>query len=485
VLSGEESVPKGGVSVTDVADEPVQGIAPLTREDLLKRGAAAAFAVTAFGGLSDKAFGFYGPLKYANKQLSGDLRILQWIHFVPDYDKWLDNTYIKQWGEANDVDVKVDHINNAQLFSTASSEVASGEGHDLFQFLAPPSSFQKQVLPMDDLVQEVSKKLGPMTRVAKRSTYNPKTKHFFGFPDNYVPDPIQYRGSLWNQIDTPVRTWENIRQGAPKLKALGHPVGLGMSNELDSNMLLFAILYCYGGFIQNEANQIVFGQGSNRKGAIQALQLMRDIYTNGMSDEVFAWTASSNNQAFLAGRLSLAENAISIARSAEDSGNTALSDDTWLAPIPAGPHMRMGNEHVMGVFVIWKFAKNKAAAQKYLVDQQLGYRNHFVQSKFYNFPAWTGAVRGGFKTIRKMAAADTHKPKGKYTVLTTIAEKYTTNLGYPGFSNAAMDEIFNRYLVPQMFAQVAQGKLSPADAVTSYDKQFKAIRRKWVDQGLV
>src|SRR4029453_2315808 len=146
--------------------------------------------------------------------------------------------------------VKVDHINNAQLFSTASSEVASGEGHDLFQFLAPPSSFQKQVLPMDDLVQEGSKKLGPMTRVAKRRTYNPKTKHFFGFPDNYVPDPIQSRGSLWNQIDTPVRTWENIRQGAPKLKALGHPVGLGMSNELDSNMLLFAILYCYGGVMQ-------------------------------------------------------------------------------------------------------------------------------------------------------------------------------------------------------------------------------------------
>ena len=44
---------------------------------------------------------------------------------------------------------------------------------------------------------------------------------------------------------------------------------------------------------------------------------MRDIYRNGMSDEVFAWTAASNNQAFLAGRLSVALNAISIARSAE------------------------------------------------------------------------------------------------------------------------------------------------------------------------
>ena len=67
---------------------------------------------------------------------------------------------------------------------------------------------------------------------------------------------------------------------------------------------------------------------------------MRDIYKNGMSDEVFAWTAASNNQAFLAGRLSMALNAISIARSAENSGNQALSDDTWLARSRAGPCTR-------------------------------------------------------------------------------------------------------------------------------------------------
>jgi multiple sugar transport system substrate-binding protein len=93
-----------------------------------------------------------------------------------------------------------------------------------------------------------------------------------------------------------------------------------MSNEIDSNMLLTSLLYCYGGFIQNEENRIVIGQGANRKGAIQALQVMRDLYRNGMSDEVFAWTAASNNQAFLAGRLSVALNAISIVRSAGGLG---------------------------------------------------------------------------------------------------------------------------------------------------------------------
>src|ERR671934_114985 len=239
----------------------------LTRGDLLRRGAAGAFAVGMFGGLAERSFGFAGPLKYKGRDLKGDLKILQWAHFVPDYDKWFDSTYTKQWGQKNDVNVTVDHINNALLPSAAASEVAAQSGHDLVQFLFPPSALEKQVIPVNDLVQEVTRK-----------------------------------------------------DGKPNI---------------------------------------------NNKGTIEALKVMRDIFQNGESDEVFAWTAASNNQGFLAGRLSITLNAISIARSAEASGNTALSDDTWIAPIPAGPVRRLGNEHVMPIYFIWKFAKNKAAAQKY------------------------------------------------------------------------------------------------------------------------
>jgi multiple sugar transport system substrate-binding protein len=471
--------------VTDVADDVAGARSALTRGDLLKRGTAATFAIGMFGGLSDKALGVYGPLRYAHKQLSGELKIMTWAHFVPDYDTWFDGTYIKQWGAENDVEVKVDHINNALLYTNGTAEIAAQSGHDLHWFLSPPASLQKQAIPVTDLVQEVSKKAGRMSRVARKGTYNPRTKQFFAFPESYAPDPVQYRRSFLQEVGGSLRTWEDLRKAAPKLKAIGHPVGLGMSNEIDSNMLLTSLLYCYGGFIQNEENRVVIGQGSNRRGAIQALEVMRDIYRNGMSDEVFAWTAASNNQAFVAGRLSVALNAISIVRTAEGSGNTALSDDTWLASIPRGPVMRLGNEHVLGAYVIWKFAKNKEAAQKFLVDQQLSYREHFVRSKYYNFPPWTGAIKGGFKEIRKLTAQDPHKPRGKYTILTTIAEKYTTNPGHPGNTTPVMDEIFNTFLIPQMFAEVAQGKSSPSAAVSAFARKAQDIYRKWSNQKLV
>src|SRR2546429_686765 len=93
---------------------------------------------------------------------------------------------------------------------------------------------------------------GKMTDIAYKSTYNPKTKKYFGFADNYVPDPIHYRKSFWFNVGVAPNTWENVRKAAADLKKAGHPVGLGMSNELDSNMFLMALLYCYGSALQTE-----------------------------------------------------------------------------------------------------------------------------------------------------------------------------------------------------------------------------------------
>ena len=71
---------------------------------------------------------------------------------------------------------------------------------------------------------------------------------------------------------------------------------------------------------------------------------------------------------------------------------------------------------------------------------------------------------------RRRRARPGAKPPGKYKVLAEIAEKYTLNVGYPGNTNAAIDEIFNKFLIPQMFAEVAQDKRTPEDAARIYDR---------------
>jgi multiple sugar transport system substrate-binding protein len=443
----------------------------VSRRELLRR-AGLGTAVLLYSGAAPKT-SVAGVPRFRHKELAKTLRIIQWRHFVPAYDTWFDNTYTKVWGRKNDTEVIVDHINLTDLPARAASEVAARSGHDIFQHLSPPAAFEDQVINLRDVVQDVTKKLGPMKGLARRSTYNPKTKKWFGMADNYVPDPVHYRRDWWGEVGVRPTTWENVLRGAARLKADGHPVGIGMSNELDSNMALIALMQCFGAYIQNKDAQVTL----NTKQTRDAVSFMAELYRRGMTSDVFAWVPASNNNAFLAGRISLAFNAISILRTAEGQ-NPALAQNTAILPIPKGPRQALGLEHVMGVHTIWKFAQEKALAKKYIRDQQLQYIGHFLNSKFYNFPAWPRAV----PNIKKKLQRD---PSGKYTVLDKISRTATTNVGFPGYSNAAIDEVFNTWLIPQMFAQVAQGNKSAADSVRDTTTEVRRIFRKWRGRGKI
>jgi multiple sugar transport system substrate-binding protein len=447
----------------------------LSRRDLLKKAGVGAAAVGISG--ASAPFSFAGPLRFKGRELSGNLSIIQWVHFVPAYDDWFDNTWVKQWGQKNDVQVTVEHINNTLLDTRAAAEVAAQSGHDLFMSLHPLASYEDQVINHAPVIQEIQRKVGPYSDLGKRSTYNPKTKRYFAVSDNYVPDPVVWRRDIWSGVGEAPYTWDHVRRAAPKLKAAGHPIFIGQSQELDSNMALFAFMMCFGSFVQNANNRPTL----NAKATVDAVNFMVDM-AKSEDPSIYGANPATNNNYLYSGTGSLILNAISATRTPEDQ-HLPFSDDLAIWPIPIGPKGRLGLEHVMGCYSIWKFAQNKENAMQFLVDLCVNYKQATLASKLYNFPSFPGAFP--FKQIRKAAAADTHKPRGKYTVLTTIAEKYTHNIGFPGTTNAAMDEVFSKYLIPQMFAQVSQGKMSAADSVRSTNAQVKDIYAKWAARGKI
>jgi multiple sugar transport system substrate-binding protein len=461
--------------VADKERVDVTKLDELTRRDLIKRAGAGVILV--YGGLGS-AGRAYGAPKFRHKELAGTLRILQWSHFVPAFDRWFDNVYTKAWGRANDTEVIVDHVNQADLPGRVAAEAAAGRGHDLVATLAPLPQYEDRVINHRDIVQEVTRRRGKMADVAYRSCYNPKTRKYFGFPDNYAPDPVNWRRDYWSEVGFPrgPQTWEAVRRAAPRLRAQGHPIGIGMSNEIDSNMALMAMMMCFGSFIQDRRHRVTL----NSRNTVRVLRYARELFRTGMSDEIFAWTAASNNQAFLAGRLSLALNAISITRSAELS-NRELADRTMLAPIPAGPNGRLGLEHVMHTYMIWNFAQNKRMAAKFLADLEIKYVGAFENSRFYNFPAFPRSV----PNVPRRLARDPNTPRGKYRILDTISKRYTKNVGYPGFANAAIGEVFDTFLIPQMFAEVARGRRTPEDAARVYHARIGQIFVKWRRRGKI
>jgi multiple sugar transport system substrate-binding protein len=58
-------------------------------------------------------------------------------------------------------------------------------------------------------------------------------------------------------------------------------------------------------------------------------------------------------------------------------------------------------------------------------------------------------------------------------------------VGFPGTANPAEGEIFGTYVLPGMFARVAQGKQTAQESVKQAAEQCKGIFDKWRAQGLI
>ncbi|HKC25862.1 MAG TPA: extracellular solute-binding protein, partial [Thermoanaerobaculia bacterium] len=401
------------------------------------------------------------------------LKIIQWSHFVPGYDKWFDGTFTKEWGAKHDTNVVVDHISVGEVNARAAAEVAAKKGHDLFMFLSPPAAYEKQVIDHKEIYEAVEKKHGKKIDLAHKSTFNPKTKKYFAFSDSYVPDPGDYRKDLWEKVGFPngPDTWEDLRAGGKKIKdQFGNPVGIGLSQELDTNMAVRALLWSYGGAEQDENGAVTI----NSKHTLEAVKFMKALFKETMTPEVFTWDPSSNNRGILAGKLSFVANAISVTRSAEKD-NPEMSKAIQIAQALKGPVRRIAAEHVMDCYVIWDFAENKDGAKQFLMDYMDSFGQAFKASEYYNFPCFPSTV----PDIKAQLANDPKAvPNDKYKVLGSVLD-WATNVGYPGYATAGIDEVFNTFVLPTMFAKAARDEMTPEDAVAAAEKEIKRIFAKW------
>ena len=93
---------------------------------------------------------------------------MQWNHFVPEFDEWFNNTYVKMWGEKNDMEVIVENVGMTSLHSRAESEISAQKGHDLCIFLRPPPIYEDHVIDHREIYEECEHKYGRAIDLAKK-----------------------------------------------------------------------------------------------------------------------------------------------------------------------------------------------------------------------------------------------------------------------------------------------------------------------------
>jgi multiple sugar transport system substrate-binding protein len=273
-------------------------------------------------------------------------------------------------------------------------------------------------------------------------------------------------------------TWDDLLKGGAEIKkAQGVQMGLGMSQEIDSNMAGRALLWSFGGSIQDANEKVVI----NSPETVAAVEFMTKLYKETMTPEVFSWNAASNNQGLIAGKLSYILNSISAWRTAQGA-NPDVANDVSFVPALRGPQDARAAQHVLYNWIIPKHANGVDAAKEFLLYYTENFAAATWASKLYDFPAFDERVPqlNGWLSNDPYGA----KPADKLAFLKD-ATKWSTNIGYPGPSNTAIGEVFGTFLIPNMFARAARGEVTPKQAVTQAEAQIKPIFEKWRARGLV
>ena len=366
-------------------------------------------------------------------------------------------------------------------------KISSGEDATLFEMNAPPTSFIEGLEPLEGVNKAASAEFRKRAGSCERSSYLPARHIRYGFCHGWVPDPGDYRRSLWQDAGYPQgpESYDDLLEGGGKIFGkTGIPVALGMSPEIDSEFYARALIWSFGGSIQDADGNVTFDSPE----VLEAVEYQKKLFDNAMTPEVFAWNAASNNQTFIAGQASYIQNSISFYRSAQADARKVAAD-TGFRPGLEGPR---GNKrmpaHVWFIHSMPDYVTDEdkiAAAKKFMLDLENNYASASYYSKFYNFPAFSSQVPQLFGDDSWLDDDPWGaEPPDKLKLLQT-AEDWTAWLGYPGYANPAISEVYQTNLVSSMMADVARGVKQPEEAVEDTAGEIRDIFEKWRQRGYV
>jgi len=401
------------------------------------------------------------------------LKIVQWSHFVPAYDTWFD-AFVKDWGRKNGINASVDHIPHLEIPARAAAEVSAQAGHDIFGFNGSggPHLFSKNTVDMTSLIEELEKKHGKVGKIGEQIAWDAKSKKWVAFPDFFIDFPGLYRKDLWDEIGMMPDTWENVRKGGAKLKAKGFPVGIGLGHSVDPNNSYNSMLWSYGASVCDESGTKVT---LDSKETLEVVKFVKALYTDAMTPEVLSWDDSGNNRFLASGRGCLIHNPISAYRTIQKS-NPKLADNILVAKTPAGPVKRLA-AGAPNSYVIWKSSKNQETAFEFLRAYCASYKDAFMAATGYNHPLFPNLVP---KPQPIFSNDPSSHPPDKLKVLET-ADEWCVVFGYPGPSGPAPDEVADNFIIPDMMAKAATGKMSPEDSVKWAKNEIDLIYKKWAN----
>jgi len=317
---------------------------------------------------------------------------------------------------------------------------------------------------VSDVVAAATKELGPILPNADGAVkFGGK---YFAVPHYAIPLVLFYRSDILAKVGAePPDTWEDIQRVSEKVKKAGvqdFPNGFPWNRTGDGYDPAMSLLWSYGAAWVDKSGKFT---GIPKAQGLEALRVVTRAYLADKTSafDYLSWSGATNNEAFMAGKITLTPNGPSILFQ-EESTQHPLLKDTAIKLMPKGPAGRnLALTFVMNWAVPTDGKSQKEA--KALIGCVMT-RENFVKYM-------TGSFRQMVPLFAK-ALEDPYwnTPTGKIVVDTV---KQGHPVGWPGPTTPAAAEVVSGNVLTDMITRVIVDKVTPEAAIEEANKRIKEI----------
>ncbi len=463
----------------------------LTRRQLLKLGILSAGMVASASALAGCQGGSSAPQGQTSKSgtaptaapaqvKGGKLTLSVWNS--PSFNKTADDAIgdvFREWAGQNNATIDYQIIPATEWKQRITAALEAKAPPDIFYvFEADTQYYRAQGLLQDltDVINAVKDQDGGLF---------PSTLLNTGFEGKYYavpfvvnPWPMHARTDILKAAGVAYpKTWDDVIKISPKVskppQVYTYALSLGNNHDTEDNFV--PMMWSYGAKMEDENGALLF----KSDGTVQAIEIVKEMFDKKVVPPgATTWDSSGNNKAYQSGQAVFSHNPNSIyayleSEAAKPGASQQMKDlltNTAMMPLPAGPKGTFDLIDVRGfaAFTAASGAKNPDAAKAAL--------KNFIQPAKYEKVIETGLNRWApvYKNMMDRPMWD----KPAYARYKDMMQ-HGQSLSYAGAPNAALGEVADSWIIPNMLQEVCTSGKDPKKAMNdAYDK-IAAIYKKW------
>jgi multiple sugar transport system substrate-binding protein len=297
--------------------------------------------------------------------------------------------FATEWGTQNNVTFTIDLVTQDARAKLATA-IETGQGANLAQIDFAPVSIQDALVDVTDVAEQLIANQGEYSAA---STYTcTQGANWLSIPFGEHPRMINYRQDWFQEAgyDAFPDTWEKVLEAGRVLKAAGRPYGWTLSDQspADGVAACSVLLWAFGGKEFNPDGSVAL----DSQETMDALNFAIQFYNEACDPASTSYQEATNNQAFLAGQISMTYNVNTIYLPAlEANPELAAAMNHALPPSgPGGAHNYTGVasmvmlDHTEGI--------DRDAARQFMLDFYTAdnYANFIREGQGYLIPSQAG-----------------------------------------------------------------------------------------------